>query len=238
MMTYWDLLKAVVNKNSARPFYTWISDVGRIELSGATFINAVSKANNFLTDGLELELPTKIDIQLGNHWQSPVWRGTALSLGFTIADQDSDLTIGVKSQAQTWQGSSDEFVVISQDPFGMPDKDIPVGFVNGSAEVRNFGDHFSLVWPIPADHAAIEFEFTNFTWDDLVIRATELAEKHGIKSGHSFGIHGTSDLLTLTALQVVLPATNENPVVLIDQTNPNFESIKKHEKLEQIVMLG
>lgn len=237
-MSYWDSLNGAVKKNSAKPFYTWISDTGRIELSGATFLNAVSKASNFLTDGLELESETKIDIQLGNHWQSPVWLGTALTLGLTVTDLDPELTFGVKSQVETWQGSTDGFVVVSQDPFGMPDKDIPDGFVNGSAEVRNFGDHFSPAWPIAPDHAAIEFQLAEFTWNDLAIRARELAKQHAIELGHSFGIHGTSGLLTTIALQVVLPATNGNSVVLIDQANADFDVIKKHEKLEQIVMLG
>jgi len=76
------------------------------------------------------------------------------------------------------------------------------------------------------------------TWDQLVARALELAEQHGINSDQSYGLHGTSDLVTQAALQVILPVVNGNSVVLIDQANPDFDAIKKQEKLEQIVMLG
>jgi uncharacterized protein (TIGR03089 family) len=237
-MSFWTELQSNTSSRGATPLVTWLSDVGRIELSTVTFANAVSKAGNFLVDGLELEDDATVSVSLGNHWQSPVWFGTALATGLTITDQDPAITFGIKSQAQTWQGSPEKFVIVSQDPFGMPDKEIPDGFINGSAEVRNFGDYFSPAWPISSDHLAVDFESTELTWDQLVARALELAALHSITSGISFGLHGTSDLVTLAALQVVLPVVNENSVVLIDQANPDLDAIKKQEKLEQIVLLG
>lgn len=237
-MSFWTELQRNTSSRGATPLVTWLSDRGRIELSTVTFANAVSKAGNFLVDGLELEEDATVNVSLGNHWQSPVWFGTALTTGLTITDQNLAITFGTKSQAQSWQGSPEAFVIVSQDPFGMPDKEIPDGFVNGSAEVRNFGDYFSPVWPVASDQLAVQFESIELTWDQLVARAMELAEEHGIKAGMSYGLHGTSDLVTLAALQVVLPVVNQNSVVLIDQANPDFDAIKKQEKLEQIVILG
>ena len=232
-----ELQKCVRDRGPA-PIVTWVSDVGRIELSAITFNNAISKASNFLVDGLELEEDATVDISIGNHWQSAVWLGTALSTGLTIVDDDPAITFGDKSQAQVWQGSPDEFVVISRDPFGMPDKEIPDGFVNGSAEVRNFGDFFSPRWPISPDHNAVVIGSGEFTWAQLVHRAQELADANEIKSGQSYGIHGTSDLVTTIAFQVVLPVAFGHSVVLIDQTKPDLDAIKKQEKLGQIVLLG
>ena len=220
------------------PIVTWINDIGRIELSSTTFNNAISKASNFLVDGLELEEDASVNISLGNHWQSAVWLGTALVTGLTIVEDDPAITFGDKSQAQIWQGSPEEFVVVSQDPFGMPDKEIPAGFVNGSAEVRNFGDFFSPRWPVAPDHNAIAIDSGEFTWSQLMQRAQELANAHELKSGQSFGLHGTSDLVKTIAFQVVLPVVFGHSVVLIDQANPDLAAIKKQEKLEQIVMLG
>lgn len=231
-------LQKCVRGRGPSPIVTWLSDLGRIELSAVTFNNAISKASNFLVDGLELEEDATVNVMLGNHWQSPVWLGTALTTGLTITDQDPRITFGTNAAAQTWQGSSDEFVVVSRDPFGMPDKEIPSGFVNGSAEVRNFGDFFSPSWPVASEHIAIAVGSDELTWHQLVARTLELAEKHGINSDQSYGLHGTSDLVTMAALQVVLPVVNGNSVVLIDQANPDFDAIKKQEKLEQIVMLG
>lgn len=231
-------LQKCVRGRGPSPIVTWLSDIGRIELSAVTFNNAISKASNFLVDGLELEEDATVNVMLGNHWQSPVWLGTALTTGLTITDQDPAITFGTNAAAQTWQGSPDGFVVVSRDPFGMPDKEIPSEFVNGSAEVRNFGDFFSPSWPVASDHTAIAAGSDELTWDQLVAHALELAGQHGINNDQSFGLHGTSDLVTLAVLQVVLPVVNGNSVVLIDQANPDFDAIKKQEKLEQIVLLG
>jgi hypothetical protein len=148
------------------------------------------------------------------------------------------ITFGTNAAAQTWQRSSDEFVVVSRDPFGMPDKEIPTGFVNGSAEVRNFGDFFSPSWPVASDHIAIAVDSGDFTWPQLMQRAQELADAHSLVSGQSYGLHGSSDLITTIAFQVVLPVAFGHSVVLMDQANPDFDAIKKQEKLEQIMQLG
>ena len=232
-----ELQKCVRDRGPA-PIVTWVSEVGRIELSATTFNNAISKASNFLVDGLELEEDASLNISLGNHWQSAVWLGTALSTGLTIVEDDPAITFGDKSQAQVWQGSPEEFVVVSQDPFGMPDKEIPNGFVNGSAEVRNFGDFFSPRWPVAPDHNAIAIDSGEFTWSQLMQRAQELADANELKPGQSYGLYGSSDLITTIAFQVVLPVAFGHSVVLIDQANPDLAAIKKQEKLEQIMRLG
>jgi len=227
-----------VRDRGPAPIVTWVSDIGRIELSAITFNNAISKASNYLVDGLELEEDATVSVSLGNHWQSPVWLGTALSTGLTIVENDPAITFGANAAAQTWQGSPDEFVVVSRDPFGMPDKKIPNGIVNGSAEVRNFGDFFSPRWSISPDHNAVAIDSGEFTWTQLVQRAQELADAHELKSGQSYGLYGTSDPITTIAFQVVLPVAFGHSVVLIDQANPDLAAIKKQEKLEQIVLIG
>jgi len=232
-----ELQKCVRDRGPA-PIVTWVSDIGRIELSAITFNNAISKASNFLVDGLELDEDATVSVSLGNHWQSPVWFGVALATGLTIVENDPAITFGANAAAQTWQGSPDEFVVVSRDPFGMPDKEIPAGFINGSAEVRNFGDFFSPRWSISPDHDAVATGSGDFTWAQLVQRAQELADANELKSGQSYGLHGTSDLITTIAFQSVLPVAFGHSVVLIDQANPDLAAIKKQEKLGQIVLLG
>jgi uncharacterized protein (TIGR03089 family) len=238
MANFYSNLNATSAKRGPMPVITWISDVGRIELSNVTFANAVSKASNFLIDGLELTEDSSISVDLGNHWQSPVWLGTGLATGVKVTDQSSAIRFGTLAAAQVWTGDTEEFVVVSQDPFGMPEKDVPAGFVNGSAEVRNFGDYFSPAWPTGSDAIVLAMGGNEFTWEQLVAHALELASEHGIKSEQNYGLQGASDLLTKTAMQVVLPIINQNSVVLIDQDNPDFDAIKKQEKLDQIVLLS
>jgi uncharacterized protein (TIGR03089 family) len=232
-----ELQKCVRDRGPA-PIVTWVSDIGRIELSAITFNNAISKASNFLVDGLELEEEATVSVSLGNHWQSPVWLGTALTTGLTIVESDPAITFGTNAAAHNWQGSPDEFVVVSRDPFGIPDKDIPASFINGSSEVRNFGDFFSPSWPVSPDHNAVAIDSGELTYTQLVQRAQELADANELKPGQSYGLYGSSDLITTIAFQVVLPVAFNHSVVLIDQTNPDLDVIEKQEKLEQIVMLG
>ena len=237
-MSFWPELQKCVRDRGPAPIVTWLSDLGRIELSATTFNNAISKASNFLVDGLELEEDSSIAVNLGNHWQSPVWLGTGLATGISISDTSAAITFGTLAGANTWTGSVDEFVVVSQDPFGMPDKVIPDGIVNGSVEVRNFGDYFAPAWPHDSAATSVVSTGTELTWDQLVERANQIASQHEIGLGQNYGLYGTGDLVTLTALQVVLPVMNQNAVVLIDQANPDFDAIRKQEKLEQIVHLG
>jgi uncharacterized protein (TIGR03089 family) len=232
-----ELQKCVRDRGPA-PIVTWVSDIGRIELSAITFNNAISKASNFLVDGLELEEDATVSVSLGNHWQSPVWLGTALTTGLTIVESDPAITFGTISAAHNWQGSPDEFVVVSRDPFGMPEKDVPSGIINGSAEVRNFGDFFSPRWSISPDHIAVVVDSGKLTWSQLIQRAQELADAHELKPGQSYGLYGSSDLIAKIAFQIVLPVAFGHSVVLIDQLNPDLDAIKKQEKLEQIVQLG
>jgi uncharacterized protein (TIGR03089 family) len=215
-----------------------VSDIGRIELSTVTFANAVSKASNFLIDGLELNEDSLIAVDLGNHWQSPVWLGTGLATGIKVSDQTTATRLGTLTAAQVWTGDTEDFVVVSQHPFGMPDKDIPLGFVNGSAEVRNFGDYFAPTWPKAPHEIVFDADGKEFNWDHLVAFSLELANRHEIKGEQIYGLQGQGDLLTQIAMQVVLPIINQNSVVLIDQVKPDLDAIKKQEKLEQIVLLG
>ena len=237
MNNFFTALKKVVANSGPNPAITWLSDIGRIELSAITFNNAISKASNFLVDGLELEEDATVSISLGNHWQSSVWLGTALATGLTIVESDPAITFGTNEVAKNWQGSPEEFVVVSRDPFGMPEKDIPAGFINGSAEVRNFGDFFSPTWPVASDHNAVATDSGEHTWSQLMQRAQELADAHDLKPGQGYGLAGTSDLITTIAFQVVMPVAFGHPVVLIDQANPDLDVIMKQEKLEQIVTL-
>ena len=238
MSRYFELLQQAVKTRGPSPLVTWVSDLGRIELSTVTFANAVSKASNFLIDGLELDEDSSIAVELDNHWQSPVWLGTGLATGTKVTDETTATRFGTLAAAQLWTGDAEDFVVVSQHPFGMPDKDIPLGFINGSAEVRNFGDYFSPTWPVAPHELALVVGDTEFTWDQLAAHSLELANRHEINAEQTYGLHGISDLLTKTALQVVLPIINQNSVVLIDQVDPDLAAIKKQEKIEQIVLLG
>ena len=236
-MSYWKLLNVAVKKDSAKPFYTWIGEAGRIELSGATFLNSVSKASNFLIDGLELEPPASVEVHLGNHWQSPVWLGAALSTGMTISDNSGDFRFSSLDQIDENLTEMSRFVAISKHPFGVPDKSLPNECIDGSTEVRNFGDLFTPDIVKSDDSNVVSSQGKEFTWHEIENLCEELLEKFGISPGESFGILGTADLATVIALQVAIPVIHSNQVVLIEQLDADIDSICAQEKLSRIIHL-
>jgi uncharacterized protein (TIGR03089 family) len=237
MNDFYTALKKVVTDSGPNPAITWLSDAGRIELSNVTYANAVSKASNFLVDGLELDDQATVSVSLQNHWQSPVWLGSALATGVTIVESQATVAFGTCESAKAWQGAFDEFVAVSQHPFGMPDQDLPDGIINGSAEVRNFGDYFAPAWPVAADQAVVRSQLGDFTWNELKQHAKQLADQYHLELGKSYGLLGSLDVISSLVFQVVLPIAFRTPVVLIEQSTANLEDIKRQEKLEQIVML-
>jgi uncharacterized protein (TIGR03089 family) len=237
MADFFTSLKQMVANSGPKPVVTWLSDSGRIELSAITFANAVNKASNFLVEGLELDDQSSMNVVLGNHWQSPVWLGAALATGLRITEQEPDVTFGTNFQAESWQGSDESFVIVSQDPFGMPDKAADPRFVNGSAEVRNFGDYFAPAWAVAPDQVVLRSKHGEFTWNQLLEHSNQLATAQNLDSGSSYGLRGSLDLVSRLAFQVILPVSFRSSVVLIEHSNVNLEDVKRQEKIEKIVTL-
>ena len=216
------------------PIVTWLSSAGRIELSTLTFANAVSKAGNFLVDGLELEESSKLNVNLGNHWQSPVWLATSLCAGIELSDQ-APMLIAHSDAITSWSGASDQLIVVSRDPFGMPEKDLLAGFINGSAEVRNFGDYYAPSWENPG--SVVTFEEVSYSWSELVALADSKRVQNEIESGTRVGLVGNPNLLQAVIYQVVMPISFGLSVVLIDQENPDITKITEQEKIAKFVSL-
>jgi|LakMenE01Jun11ns_1017448.scaffolds.fasta_scaffold9932300_2 uncharacterized protein (TIGR03089 family) len=233
-MSYWQNLQAILETSGPKPIYTWVSDNGRIELSVVTFANAVSKASNFISEGLELDPGTRVKVALGNHWQSPVWAAAAFSTNLQLVTQESEVIFGSIENEATKSTGGAQFVVVSKDPFGMPEKQIPEGAINGSLEVRSYGDYFAPVEVMPADTEVFTNWENGYTWEQLSELAKELASSQGLNPGSRFGIFGTPDELTSLLLQVVLPVQEDHSVVLIDQMDPDFEAVTSQEKLSFI----
>ena len=221
-----------MREHGPAPIVTWLSSAGRIELSTVTFANAVSKAGNFLVDGLELEQGSKLNVNLGNHWQSPVWLATSLCAGVELSDQ-APMLIAHSDAITSWSGAPEQLIVVSRDPFGLPQKDLPAGFVNGSAEVRNFGDYYSPSWENPG--SVITFEEVSYSWPELVTLSDAKRIQNGIESGTRVGLVGNLNLLQAVIYQVVIPISFGVSVVLIDQENPDITKITEQEKIAKFV---
>jgi len=240
MTSLWQAMMSHAQKRGPQPFVTWHGGLGRIELSVTTYVNAVSKAGNFLVEGLMLDEASTVRVELGTHWQSSVWLGALMVAGIQVTDSpEADVTIATKDVCAGWIDDPEKLVVVTRDPFGMPDRDIDENFVNASAQVRMFGDYFSPSWPMDFKAVAIKSVESTHTWEQLSELADVVAIDLNISDDTRYGIHGLGSLEQQVALQVVLPLQGNCSVVLIDSDFTGDEkALAQNEHISQIIRLG
>ena len=240
MSTLWDEFLKCAKSRGPEPLVTWIGEAGRVELSVTTYMNAVSKAANFLIDGLMLDENAKIRIQLGNHWQSPVWSAAALVAGIGLTDQNTaTVTFAPKLMCEKWSGSSESLVIVSQDPFGMPDKDISESFVNASAEVRMFGDYFApMEIPDPMS-AAITTGAGFVSFSELSQQANKFTAENSLDLGLRYLLKGSGDIKAMVMLQTLIPILNKSSVVLYDlHSQGELDVVLETERASKVIELS
>ena len=240
MTTLWQAMMSSAQKRGPQPCITWHGQLGRIELSVTTYVNAVSKAANFLVEGLMLDDSSSVRVDLGTHWQSPVWLGALLVAGIQVTDSSiADVTIASKDWCADWGDDPEKLVIVTRDPFGMPDRDVDEKFVNASAQVRMFGDHFAPSWPIDLEDVAVVSGGKTHAWEQLDACADQIAAEFAVDPGSRFAIDGQGSLVQRLALQVLLPLQRSCSVVLIDeQFAGDVFSVLKDERASQRVSLG
>ena len=217
MINLWNEVSNNLRKVGPKPVISWVSDKGRVELSGTTFLNAISKAGNYLIDGCGFDDSSSINVQLGNHWQAPVWKIAALVSGINL-NQNSQ---NVFTFSQT--NISGKKYVVSQDPFGIPANDLPLDVENVSLEVRSHGDYFSPT-----------YELENNVKNHYLDLARRLISEFEITG--PYGLICAGDNEEASGLQAFVPALTQNPVVLIDGLSTD-DAVVKGEKLTKIISL-
>ena len=226
----WKYISSAAQAAGSAPMFTWRLDSQRIELSGITFLNAVSKAANFIVDGLEVDSEQLVYVDLGNHWQAPVWQAAVLAAGGVLSDEPS----GVNIVTSDLISSVHKIVaVVSRDPFGMPQRDLADSVINASAEVRGFGDHFVPRTPT-AESTLVG------SWGVDVQHARTLVEGHAalhaIAPAQSIGLITNGSLRTAIEWQCFFSIFNHSPMVLLDG-DFDRENVEQQERITQIIDL-
>ena len=240
MNTLWQAMMSNAQKRGPAPCVTWHGALGRIELSVTTYVNAVSKAGNFLVEGLMLDESSAVRVELGTHWQSSVWLGALMVAGIQVTDStDADVTIATKDWCADWSEDPEKLVIVTRDPFGMPDRDIDEKFVNASAQVRMFGDYFSPSWPVDLQEVAVKSAAASHTWERLVDVTNQIAGTYDINDGSRYCISGLGSLEERISLHVLLPLLHGCSIVLIDSDFTGDElSLVNTEQIAHSVSLG
>ncbi|TDC35181.1 TIGR03089 family protein [Micromonospora sp. KC213] len=131
-----------------RPLLTWYDDATgeRTELSGATLANWVAKTANLLVDDLARQPGDTAGILLPPHWQTAVVLLGCWSARLTVTDRPGEVDVlfaaaGRAAEADAW--SAGDSYALALDPFALPMRQVPAGFVDFVSEVRGHGDHFT-----------------------------------------------------------------------------------------------
>jgi uncharacterized protein (TIGR03089 family) len=146
-----------------RPLLTWYDATGaaRVELSGASFGNAVAKTAGLLVNDLGVASGTRVDLELPAHWQLAVWLVATWSAGCVASVVPSDdlaadeppavAVIGPQDvatrSAAAFARGADDVVAVSLDPLGAPLRGpLPALVVDHAAAARSQPDEFA---PLP-----------------------------------------------------------------------------------------
>ncbi|MFF5230338.1 TIGR03089 family protein [Dactylosporangium sp. NPDC000521] len=156
------LFAAIVGRDPSLPLLTFYDDATgeRVELSGATLGNWVSKTANLLVDGCGLGPGDTAGIWLPPHWQTAAVLLGAWSAGLTVAfgeptaaGIDVEFASAPAVEAGVPAGPPDRFV-LGLAPMGMPMRNPPAGWADYVASARQHGDHFPGA-PVTADTGAL-----------------------------------------------------------------------------------
>jgi uncharacterized protein (TIGR03089 family) len=199
-----------------QPFITVINADGRIELSGRTLVNGISKAANALYDVIEAEPGELIDIDLGWTWQLSVWQGAAFIAGLHVVKFSGPEDMNIPDH----RIDND---VISIHPLGLP--------LGGEHEItaQVLGQPDTWLYPQPWPQQA-----------GLLDQARSWATELGIQTGDRVGID-TSHVSNTTAEHIrdfgflLMPLSMNASVVIIDGAQGQRDSIVEQERITRLL---
>ena len=191
-----------------RPAVIWYGpNAARIELSGTTLANAIAKTATLLAE--EIEPGDVVRLELPLHWQLAVWLGACAAGGWPVevGPASGQAALNVTSPGVTPSGSG-RHAVVSLDPFGRPEGDIPSGALDVATEARAQPDYFQP-FDIPSPtNLALQIAGESWTGAQVVAAAQESALEWESQPGDRVAtMHPATDLIgVLAALWAPLAA--------------------------------
>lgn len=191
MTTLGSLFSDAVSIDPTRPVLTYYDDSTgeRVELSGLTLGNWVSKTANLLVDGVALEPGEVALVLLPPHWQSAAVLLGCWTAGLIVTEVPLPSGVSVAfagtgqlpDAAGTAPAVAGERYVLGLRPLGaaLPLDQVPPGWLDFSAEVRGYGDRFVPAVPVSPDMPALP----GSTQGELAARARQRAGELGIGPG-------------------------------------------------------
>lgn len=192
MDTVPEALAARVRRDGARPLLTYLAipdragaPSERMELSAASFANAVAKTAGLLRDELDAQPGDVVAVTLPLHWQAAVWWGACAATSTICAPGATQAPIGVATASTVTEISGcTEQVAVSLAPFGLPDGHaVPAGVTEAAVAARAHPDVFTPWTPASARDIVLRCGDHELTGAQCLDRAGDLAARWGVAAG-------------------------------------------------------
>jgi uncharacterized protein (TIGR03089 family) len=141
-----------------------ISTGERVELSGVTLANWVSKVANFLVDELDAERGTGVRIGLPSHWLRSVWLLGAWRVGAVVTDHDAQIGLS----GPELEADEPVRLAASLRPLGGRFPSEPDGFLDTAIHVPSSPDVFVDLDPPTPDDLALDLDGRTSTHAELL----------------------------------------------------------------------
>lgn len=188
-MTVWEALRERVRREPAQPLITFVSthefDNQRMELSAASFANAVAKTAGLLRDDLDVQPGDRIPAHLPLHWQTAVWFAATAVLDAIWCPGADDGAVGVATadRLDLIEGCP-ERVAVSLAAFGLPEGNpLPPGVIEAAIEMRVHPDEFTPYSPPAPQAPLLSLPGGDWTEEQLLARAGVCAANWGLQAG-------------------------------------------------------
>jgi len=220
-MTPYAALLDRVRRDPSAPLVTYrdLATGERMELSAASFANAVAKTAGLLRDELDAQPGAIVGVHLPLHWQRVMWLGACAAAGTVFAaDADPALCdVLVMDRARVaLAGIAGEDVLVSLAPFGLTEPGgTPPGITDASVAMRGHPDSFTPHQPPSEGITWLREPAGDLPQGEAMARAAAELARRGVGAGQRFALiepEAGVDLLALAG-----PLESGGSVVLVTQ---------------------
>ena len=195
-----------------------------MELSATSLDNAVAKTAGLLRDELDVSPGDRIAIHLPWHWQRAVWLGAcaATEAVFAADAPPVDCAVCVMDRDHLDQlGGAGEDVLVSLDPFGLPDgAPIPPGVTEAAVAMRSHPDRFSPYAEPRGDVPLLTIDRGLVTSDAVMDMGHHLAQVRGLAAGARVAVLPNDPDRDILLLAV--PLAINGSVVILGRETPHL----------------
>jgi len=224
VVTPYAALRRRTGESPAAPLVTYVDPESgvRMELSATSLDNAVAKTAGLLRDELDVSPGDRIAIHLPWHWQRAVWLGACAATETVFAADAApvDCAVCVMDRDHLDQsGGAGEDVLVSLDPFGLPDGGpIPPGVTEAAVAMRSHPDRFNAYVEPRGDVPLLAIGGGVVTSDAVMEMGHHLAQVRGLAPGARVAV--LPDDPDRDILLLAVPLALHGSVVLLGRETP------------------